>query len=54
MTHCLKAVDSWKTWCDLKRTYKSVPWEEFFEENDNTKRKDYVACSGNSCEVISF
>lgn len=54
MTYCLKAVDSWKTWCDLKRTYKSVPWEEFLEENDNTKRKDYVACSGNSCEVISF
>ena len=54
MTHCLKAVDAWKTWCDLKRTYKSVPWEEFLEENDNTKQKDYVACSGNSCEIISF
>lgn len=54
MTHCLKAVDAWKTWCDLKRTYKNVPWEEFIEEQDNTKRKDYVACSGNSCEIISF
>ena len=54
MTYCLKHVDAWKTWCDLKRTYKPVNWEEFYEENDNTKRKDYVACSGNSCEVISF
>lgn len=54
MTHCLKAVDAWKTWCDLKRTYKPVEWNKFFEENDNTKQKDYVACSGNSCEIISF
>jgi ribonucleoside-triphosphate reductase len=54
MTYCLKAVDAWKTWCDLKRTYKNVPWEEFFEENDNTKQKDYLACSGNACEIISF
>jgi intein/homing endonuclease len=54
MCNCLKAVDAWKTWCDLKRTYKHVPWEEFLEENDNTKRKDYVACSGGKCELISF
>ena len=54
MTHCLKAVDGWKIWCDLKRTYKNVPWEEFKETSDNTKRKDYQACSGNGCEVISF
>lgn len=54
MTYCLKAVDAWKTWCDLKRTYKEVIWEDFYEENDNTKQKDYVACSGNSCEIVSF
>ena len=54
MTYCLKAVDAWKTWCDLKRTYKPVPWEEFIEEQDNTKSTEYVACSGNSCEIIKF
>jgi intein/homing endonuclease len=54
MTYCLKAVDAWKTWCDLKRTYKPVPWEEFIEEDDNTKPTEYVACSGNSCEIIKF
>lgn len=54
MTYCLKSVDAWKTWCDLKRTYKHVPWEEFYEEVDNTKPTEYVACSGNSCEVIRF
>ena len=54
MTYCLKAVDSWKNWCDLKRMYKQVPWEDFIEENDNTKPSEYIACSGNTCEVIRF
>ena len=54
MTYCLKAVDGWKTWCDLKRTYKTVPWEDFIEENDNTKPTEYYACSGGSCEIIRF
>ena len=54
MTYCLKAVDSWKTWCDLKRTYKHVEWEDFTEENDNTKPTEYYACSGGSCEIIRF
>ena len=54
MTYCLKAVDSWKTWCDLKRTYKHVDWENFIEENDNTKPTEYYACSGGSCEIIRF
>lgn len=54
MTYCLKAVDAWKTWCDLKRTYQSVPWEKFYESNDNTKPSDFVACSGDKCEIIKF
>jgi ribonucleoside-triphosphate reductase len=54
MTYCLKAVDAWKTWCDLKRTYKFVDWEQFIEENDNTKPTEYQACSGGSCEIIRF
>ena len=54
MTYCLKSVDAWKTWCDLKRTYKHVPWEKFYEDNDNTKHEEYIACSGNSCEVVRF
>ena len=54
MTYCLKSVDAWKTWCDLKRTYKHVPWENFYEDNDNTKHEEYIACSGNSCEVVRF
>lgn len=54
MTYCLKAVDAFKKWCDLKRTYKNVPWEEFYEQVDNTKHTEYIACSGGSCEKIRF
>jgi ribonucleoside-triphosphate reductase len=54
MTHCLKSVDAWHTWCELKRSYKDVPWVKFTENNDNTKHTDTVACSGNSCDVVRF
>jgi hypothetical protein len=54
MTYCLKAVDAWKTWCDLKRTYKKVDWKKFKEDSNNTKPAEYSACSGNQCEVIRF
>ena len=54
MTYCLKSIDSFKTWCDLKRTSRHVPWKKFIEEIDNTKSSEYIACSGNSCEIINF
>jgi len=54
MTYCLKDTDAWKTWVDLKRVYKPVPWDEFFEGIDNTKVSETVACSGNSCEIKSL
>ena len=54
MTNCLKAVDAWKTWCDLKRTYKSIDWAQFKEDSDNTKSSQYVACGGGKCEIINF
>lgn len=54
MTHCLKAVDAWHKWCNLKRTYQNVPWEEFYEEKNNTKASEYVACSSGQCELVRF
>jgi len=51
MTYCLKDTDAWKTWVDLKRVYKPVPWDEFYEGGDNTKVSETVACAGNSCEI---
>lgn len=54
MTYCLKDVDAWKKWCDLNRTYKDVPWDEFIEEHDNTTLEQYVACSGGQCSIITI
>lgn len=52
MTYCLKDVDSWKKWCDLKRTYVDVPWIEFKEKKNNVKISQTVACSGGACELV--
>ena len=54
LTYCLKSIHNWKKWCDLKRTYKNVPWENFTEVCDNTTPTQYIACSGQSCEMITF
>ena len=54
MTYCLKDVDSWKKWCDLKRTYIDVPWIEFKEKKDNVNHGQIIACSGGSCELVSM
>jgi len=51
MTYCLKDVNNWKMWCDLQREYVDVPWDEFFEEDDNTKLSETVACAGGQCET---
>lgn len=52
MTYCLKDVRNWKVWCDLTRTYQVVPWEEFTEDDDNTKVSESVACAGGACEIL--
>lgn len=53
-TYCLKDVDAWKTWVDLKRVYQNVPWDEFFEGIDNTKVSETVACAGGQCTITSM
>jgi ribonucleoside-diphosphate reductase alpha chain len=51
MTYCLKDVNNWKYWCDLKREYKDVDYTEMIEEQDNTKNVQEWACSGGSCDL---
>ena len=51
MTYLLKDVHNWKTWCDLKREYVDVPWEELKENVDNTKLSETVACAGGKCDT---
>lgn len=53
-TYCLKHVSLWKTWCDLKREYKEVNWEEIKEdvqEYENVDEMSAQACSGGKCEI---
>ena len=52
MTYCLKDVYNWKRWVDLKRDYVKVPWTEFYEDDNNTKFEQSIACSGGSCEIL--
>jgi len=54
MTYCLKDVDAWKTWCDIRREHTPVDWLSFREEQDNTKPHTLVACSGDSCELVQI
>lgn len=51
MTYCLKDVDAWKKWCDLRRLHNVVDWELFVEDEDTTKPEALAACAGGSCEL---
>jgi ribonucleoside-triphosphate reductase len=51
MCYLLKDVDGFKTWCDLKRTMKPVPWGLFSEEENHCKPEQLAACAGGSCEL---
>jgi intein/homing endonuclease len=51
MTYCLKDVNNWKMWCDLKREYVDVDYTEMVEEGDNTKHIQESACAGGHCSV---
>lgn len=51
LTYCLKDVDTWKHYVDLKREYKSVDYDLLNEEEDNTTVFEEVACSNGQCEL---
>lgn len=51
MTYCLKDVNNWKYWCDLKREYVEVDYTTMIEDHDCTKLEQTVACAGGSCSI---
>ena len=54
MTYCLKDVNNWKLWVDLKRTYKEVNWDEVVEPEPffvDITTMGAIACHGGACEV---
>ena len=54
MTYCLKHVSLWKTWCDLKREYVEINWEEQKEESETHIEANTLgsqACSNGRCDL---
>lgn len=55
MTHCLKHVSLWKTWCDLKREYVDIDWSNVIEKDQTYAAADELAsqaCVGQKgCDV---
>lgn len=51
LTYCLKHVDMYKKYVDLKREFKPVDYDSFIEDEDNTQVIQEVACSGGSCSI---
>lgn len=52
MTYCLKDVYNLKQWIDLTREYKDVDYSDMYEESDDTKIAETIACAGGSCDII--
>lgn len=50
-TYLMKDVHNWKLWCDLQREYQDVDYTTLFEEEDETKLEQTVACAGGACDV---
>lgn len=54
-TYCMKHVSLWKTWCDLKREYKEVDWNNVEEIDQTYVDADTLAsaaCVGTKgCEI---
>ncbi len=54
MTYCLKHVDIWKKYLDIKRDHKEIDWSTVVEEKIELIAADSLAsaaCSGGKCEI---
>lgn len=54
MSHCLKHVSVWKSWCDIKREDKEIDWSTVVEEDPGYVSVDTIgaqACAGGKCEI---
>ena len=52
LTYLLKDLNNFKFWQDRSRDHRKVTWELLYEEFDDTKIQESVACSGKKCEMI--
>jgi ribonucleoside-triphosphate reductase (thioredoxin) len=52
LTYAMKDIDNFKLWTELQSSYQGVNYENMFEDKDNTKLEETVACSGGACELV--
>jgi len=51
LTYLLKDLNNFKFWQDRSRDHRPVNWELLYEEFDDTKVQETVACAGGKCEM---
>lgn len=54
MTYCLKHVDLWKRWLDMKREHTEIDWSKVIEDNQELIAADTLgaqACAGGKCSL---
>ena len=51
-TYLLKEVNNWKTFLDLRRDWKNVPYEEMYEEENTVQHSESIACAGGQCSLV--
>jgi len=55
MTHCLKHVTLWKTWCDIQREHREVDWSGVIEKDQSYVEASTLgaqACAGGACQLV--
>ena len=51
LTYAMKDIDNYKLWTELQSNYQNVNYENMFEDTDNTKLEQEIACAGGACEI---
>ena len=54
MTYCLKHVQLWKRWLDIRRTHRPIDWSEVVETQETIVEANTLgaqACAGGQCEI---
>jgi ribonucleoside-diphosphate reductase alpha chain len=51
LTYCMKDVYNWKSYCDLKDSFKKVDYTQLSETEDNTTGIEEVSCAGGACLI---
>lgn len=54
MTYCLKDVNNWKKWCDIKREHNTIDWSQVVEEEiyfESVNTMGAQACAGGKCDI---